>query len=442
MLALLAIFYVAEILFADRRVSLITTLLALPIPDRLIFSVTPMSDIFFYLLLVGASIFILRWLRSGGQWELLIGCACLMLASTVRYEACFFGITLLVYLVGRRALQRDIGMGLLAVVSVILIGFPVLWIADSYWWYGSLENLSITSRQFLATYGWDYYTALTRSPVGSLVKDLLWNPMMLLGLTALCWLALKDRVVRAWAAIFFAPFLLITLVMIASMSVPSAAPWRTSGAWVLLLLPFTGLAIARASEWFRRGRARGWTLAGLLLIALVAPAIRTGQIAWRGTLDDAMQDRRREREAGLFIKDEIARLGGGRVLLDSSDNLDYLDVMAGSTVPERFVLTAAADPLEVANYIPLKAAYYRENETGIIDKYLADHFDLDRGGSAAAFARSDIRLVLAQKPRFVRGLDSSALVERQRSFGGWVLYRVWSGQMAIEKMSPADPSHH
>ena len=65
---LLAMLQLAETLFADRKVSLITTLLATPIPDRLIFSVTPMSDIFFYLFLVGASIFILRWLQTGGRW--------------------------------------------------------------------------------------------------------------------------------------------------------------------------------------------------------------------------------------------------------------------------------------------------------------------------------------------------------------------------------------
>jgi hypothetical protein len=54
---LLILLQLADTLFSDRKVSLIATLLAIPIPDRLIFSIMPMSDIFFYLLLVGASIF-------------------------------------------------------------------------------------------------------------------------------------------------------------------------------------------------------------------------------------------------------------------------------------------------------------------------------------------------------------------------------------------------
>ena len=423
---ILILLQLANTLFSDRKVSLIATLLAIPIPDRLIFSVTPMSYIFFYLLLVGASIFILRWLQTGGRWDLIIGCVCLMLASTDRYEACFFAVALLCYLTGRWLRGHDIGLGLLASVTTILLTFPVFWVADCYWWYGSLRNLAVTSWQFLGMHGYDYYIALACSPAGSFIYILLWFPVLLLGVVAFCWLALKDRVIRTWAAIFFVPFPLVTAVMIASMSVPSAVPWRTSGAWVFLLLPFTAVALVRTSEWLWEGRAGTWGLAGLLLVALVPPVIHTAQIVRRGMLDDAMRDWRREREAGLFIMGELARLGGGKVLIDSTDNLDYLDVMTGSTVPERCVLTSAADPLEVANHMPLRMKYYREADAGTIRKYFTDQFNLDRGGSAEALARNDIKLVLVKASGFVRGLEDSALVERLRSFGGWVLYRVRS----------------
>jgi len=423
---LLAMLQLADTLFSNRKVSLITTLLAMPIPDRLIFSVTPMSDIFFYLLLVGASIFILRWLQTGRRWDLIIGCVCLMLASTDRYEACFFAVTLLCYLTGRWLRGHDIGLGLLASVTTILLTFPVFWVANCYWWYGSLSNLATTSWQFLGAYGYNYHIAITHSPVGSFIYIVLWFPVLLFGVVAFCRLALKDKVIRTWAAIFFVPFPLVTAVMIASMSVPMAAPWRTSGPWVFLLLPFTALALLRTGEWLWEGRARTWGLAGLLLVALVPPVIHTVQIVRKGMLDDAMRDWRRDREAGLFIMEELARFGGGKVLIDSTDNLDYLDVMTGSTVPERCVLTSAADPLEVANHMPLRTKYYREADAGTIRKYFADQFNLDRGGSAEALARNDIKLVLVKAPGFVRGLEGSALVERLRSFGGWVLYRVRS----------------
>ena len=441
LMVLLAMLQLAVALFADRKVSLITTLLAIPIPDRLIFSITPMSEIFFYLLLIGASIFILRWLQTGRRADLIIGCACLMLASTDRYEACFFAVTLLFYLTRRSLRDHSIGIGLLIGAYIILLSFPLFWIVDCYWWYGSFRNLAVTSWQFLATDGYDYHTAFIRSPAGSFIKNLLWIPMLPLGIAACCWLALKDRVICAWVVIFFGPLLLITAVMIASMSIPSSVPWRTSGVWVFLLLPFTALALARTSELFRQG-SRTVTLTGLLLLALVPSAIHTAQIARRGMLDDGLQDRRREREAGLFIKNELARFEDGRVLIDSMDNLDYLDVMAGSTVPERFVLTSGADPLDVANHMPLRAKYYREANHEIIQKYFADHFNLDRGGSIEALARNNIKLVLVRTPRFAQGLDSSALLERLRDFGGWVLYRARADAQLSVPHPPTAPALH
>jgi hypothetical protein len=440
LMLLLAIFQLAAALFADRKVSLITMLVAVPIPERLIFSVTPMSEIFFYLFLIGASIFILRWLQAGGRADLIIGCTCLMLASTDRYEACFFAVTLSLYLTGQWLRGYSLGIGLLLAAYMILLSFPLFWIVDCYWWYGSFSNLAVTSWQFQATDGYNYYTAFMRSPAGSLIKNLLWIPMLSLGAAACCWLALKDRVICAWAAIFFGPLPLITAVMIASVSIPSSVPWRTSGAWVFLLLPFTALALANTSELFRPGRSRTVVLTGLLLLVLIPAAIHTAQIARSGMLDDGLQDWRREREAGLFIKNELARFDGGRVLIDSINNLDYLDVMAGSTVPERFVLTSGADPLDVANHMPLRAKYYRDANAKIIQKYFADQFNLDRGGSIEALARNNIKLVLVRTPRLTRGLDTSALLDRLHDFGGWVLYRLRADAQVSVPHPPTAPA--
>jgi hypothetical protein len=80
--------------------------------------------------------------------------------------------------------------------------------------------------------------------------------------------------------------------------------------------------------------------------------------------------------------------------------------------------------VEVANFMPLRRKYYDEGDEAIIHKYFADQFDLDRGGSIEALAKHDIRLILVRDPSLVQGLDGSALVERLRNFGGWILYRV------------------
>ena len=102
------------------------------------------------------------------------------------------------------------------------------------------------------------------------------------------------------------------------------------------------------------------------------------------------------------------------------------------SVARSSVLTSGADPLDVANHMPLRAKYYRDANAEIIQKYFADQFNLDRGGSIEALARNNIKLVLVRTPRLIQGLDNSALLDRLRDFGGWVLYRVRAdAQMSV-----------
>lgn len=423
LLVIPALMGLSNTMFADHKVGLIAGLLAVPIPDRLILSVTPLSDIYFFLLLIVASLFILRWLQTGLQRDLIIGCVCLALASADRYEGCFFAVILLGYVTGRWYWGSGVSLRQLIAVGAILSIFPTFWIADNYLWYGSFSNLADTREQFIAQKP-SYYISLAHSSAGSLIYMLARFPMLVLGIAAFWVLVAKDKMIYNWAAIFFLPLFLITTVMLATMSVPMTLPWRTSGVWVFLLLPFTALALVRISEWLWEGRARNWGLAGLTLFTLVPPTIHTARVASASMQDYVTHGWRREREAGLFIRNQLARSEDGKVLIDSTDNYEYLDVMTGSTVPQRFVLTSAADPLEVANSMPLRAKYYRDGDEAMIQKYFADKFALDKGGSVDEIERNDIKLILVRAPDFVQALDGSSTVERLRGFGPWVLYRV------------------
>lgn len=447
-LVLLALARLAHLLFQDRLVALVSAALAVVVPQRLVLSVAPLSDIYYFLFVLGAAACTLSWLRGDGGdgrrtgW-LLAGCGLLMLAQTVRYEACVFAFVLGLMLLHRWAVRREISFGTLAACGVLLSAFPLLWAANSYAWYGSLSNLSVTRQQFEAIHGRDLGLALRLNPLGSpLLLDLAWNPALLLGAVALVRAAARDAALRAWVLAFGLPLPLVAALMVASLSIPLAAPWRITGTWVLLLTPFGGFALVRLAEWCVRRWASvppasrrlvpavGSAVAATVLltgIAAVGPAARSALIVRSGMRDwEAGGVWRRDREAGLFVRDELARLGpgGGQALIDSHDNLEYLHVLVGSTVPDRFVLTQEADPQEVALHLPMRSHYRREGNEAMLAAYARDRFALDRGGSAADFARRDIRLVLAREPRFVAALDASPLVSRGPSFGAWVAYRV------------------
>lgn len=412
LVAILALVRLADLLFGDRRVNLLTAVLAVAFPHRLVFSVAPMSDIYGYLFLLAAAGCTLAWLRRGSVSQLLLGCFCVFGAQTVRFEAGFFALALLVLVLHRWFRRREPGLGVVAASAAILFAFPVGWIVHSYLWHGSLESLGITGRHYAAVFGASRLQAMYLSPLGrNLALDLVWNPLMVGGAAALAWTAARDAAARAWAVAFGAPLVLMTAVMVLTLGIPMAAPWRTTGTWMLLLLPFEALALVRLAAWLgRSGTARGPALAALLAVAVLPPAARSAVYVREGMLDARTGGWREERAAGLQAVRELAG-SGGKALLDSSGNLEFLDVLAGSGDPKRFVLSHGTDPQVVANDFPLRGPPP------------PDRFGLAFGGASDALAAEDVRLLLVRTPRFVAALEAAGPWERAGTFGPWVLYR-------------------
>ena len=240
---------------------------------------------------------------------------------------------------------------------------------------------------------------------------------MLGGLFMLGSAAMRDAAARAWALAFGVPLLLSTAVMVLSLSITMAAPWRTIGIWALLLLPFEAVAIVRLVDWLRErsGRAplRGVAVAALLAVALLPPAARSAVYVREGMLDRRTGGWRVERLAGLETVRELDRSGdgGGKALVDSAHDFEFLDVLAGSEDPKRFVLSHGTDPQVVANAMPFGGPAP------------PDRFGLARGGDAEALAAADIRLLLVRTPRLIAALDAGGRWERARDFAPWVLFR-------------------
>lgn len=425
LLAIPCLVRIADLLFHDRLINVITATMALVMPHRLIFSVVPLSDIFYFDLTLAAAMFILMWLQKRHLRDLLAGCFFLFLSETVRYEACFFGLVLILFLAYRWLVSRDVDLKTVVLAGLLLFSFPVLWAIDSYYWYGSLDNLRITSLQFIGIYGKAYVSALRWNPlVRSFRLDVTWDPFLLIGMAAVVWYGRRDFAIRSFALLFGAPLVVISAVMVITLSIPLAAPWRTSGAWALLLLPFTAAALVRIAGWLQHGGGRRWALPVLVALAVFPLAARSAVYVHDGMFNFETGHWRQDRKVGLYLAKQLAAAGRGKVLLDSYLNLDYFDVLTGSSAPTDFLLTADGDPVTVGAYVPMRDKYLREQNKPIIEKYLADHYDLAEGGSVEAFAAKRVRFVVVRYPGFIHALDASPRVERLRAFTDWVVYRV------------------
>lgn len=421
---LLVLIALSQELFRSRTTAVVTAALGALLPDRLIFGTVPLADIYYFLALTAAALCLLRWLRSGRAASLLAGCVLVLIAQTVRYEAIFVAVVIGIFLTWMLLVERRLRFATYLAAGTILAAFPVFWVANSWVWYGTLENLGITSQHYIAVYGRDYLHALHQAPLTQFVRGVILNPLLLLGFGLMARHAVRDMALRRWMWMMWLPLPLITIVTVASLSITQAAPWRQASIWILLLVPFEAQALVSIAARLRGLTWRPVALAALAALAVVPILVRDVRMINRGMFNRETGQQREERRIGLFLRDELLRLGGGRVLVDSQDHLDFLDVLTGSSVPDRFVLTADAPPQEVAYAFPLAGAYRAAQDEAMIRRYLTDHFSLAGGGDAKALRAHDVRLILVRAPEFIAGLDASGLVTRERQFPGWVLYRV------------------
>lgn len=422
LLVLLAIGRLALALFADRTISLVAMALALLAPQRLLFSVVPLSDIYYFLFIIASTAFIVEWMRDARAGKLYLGCLCILLAESVRFEAGLFAAFLELLLLHRLAIRRSLGWPQFLVASVILFIFPPLWALDSWMWYGSLKNLNVAAQQFIGEFGRNLKYAIKWSPLRFFIQDVIWNPLTLPGVGAVLLLGRRDGVVRDWGLVFLLPLLVFSVYTTATFSIPTAATWRTSGVWSLMILPFDAFIAVRIGAWLagRRG-VPGPALAVLLLIAILPMGVRSLWYARDGLHNNETLRLHQEHALDVMLDRRLAALPGAQVLIDSSTNLDYMDVIAFSRFPDRLILTGDADPVLIGFYEPMQQAY--ADKPGI-SEMLRDHFGLAHGGDAARLAARHVRFLVVRNPQYVQALRANPGMSMLREFNDWTLFGV------------------
>ena len=247
--------------------------------------------------------------------------------------------------------------------------------------------------------------------------------MLLLAFAALVVLSWRRADIRAFALLLGAPLVLLTISMASTYSVPTAAPYRTPGGWVVLSLPFAAWAIVRGSRRVSSSQALQAVTIVLLTCICVAPlGLRARSFAQGGRrqsgalADDALSHRLRT----------ILREDRRQVLIDVIDNLDYLGVIVRSGAPRRFVADVDADPTAVADYAAQRAYYVGHHDRSIVSRYLTDRFGLGSGLRLGRLRARNIGFLLVHNRRFVLALDRTPSVVPMQAFGGWKLFKVGS----------------
>lgn len=431
-LCLCAVAFTTLRLFQNRLAALIAVTLAAVVPQRLILSVVPLSDLYGYLFVITAFGFCAGWLSTNRRGDLLFASFFVMLASATRLEDWFLNAVFGLYVAYRALVRRDIPLAVFLPSAALIGGFPAFWLIDSYLHDPELHNLTIVSSQFTGIYGHDYVLALKNNVLYRFARDLAVTPALLLGALYVLWLALHDVRTRVLAVLFYLPIVVEGLYMAATFSVPVGEAQRSDGLAVMLLVPFAGFAAVEIAT--RLSKARAWRLASAVALtyALATPlAMRTGvQINMFRGLGVMMTDN--DVAAGRYLA-QVLGANPQSVLLDSTDNLDYLNILVTSNAPDRFMLNVDAEPVVTGIYATSYAHLPRNSETAKVRQtYLTDKFWSGNGPDFAKMRARGIGFIVTPNARYVAALDhASRDVKNLATFENWHVYALLPKRLDI-----------
>jgi hypothetical protein len=416
LLNLVALVFLSQRLFNDRTIDLITAVLGVYFYHRFILSIAPASEVYYNLFILLAAAFLIGWLRSERCRDLLATSICLLLASTVRYEGCFLAAVMLAFLAWRWIRSGSPRTAWFLVNAGVLSIFPIFWIVDSLLLYGSLDNLSVARMQGGAS-GRTILDALKVNHLVRFVSDVGSTPL-LAGLLTLTYLSWRDARLRTWAGVLFGALIVITGVVVATESVAVGAPWRLSGPWALLLLPFLAHWLKAFAERFPQ-RYRHGVLIPAVLVCAFGFALESFDLVVAYRNDNRFTED--ELAAGRYAQALVGR--GSQKILIESETLRYLNVLVASNQPERFVLNTGSDPIRISLYTH-RSQYWKEHDPAIYEAYVRPKYELSNGLSAKILSRNGIGYVMLHSDGYKRQADNNPDLAAIATFGAWQLYEV------------------
>ena len=414
LITLASLVFLAHRIFNDRLTTVIAAIVSVYIPHRFIFSVIPMSEMYFNCFILLSSAFLISWIKSNKDWQLTLTSIFLFLASTTRYEGCFFSLVLVLFLMYRFFVARQLPFKFFLTNVLILSAFPIFWIVNSWVLYGSLDNLSITKQQS-EWYGLTYYQILRNNTLTRLLIETCFTPIIF-GFMALVWSSQRDRSIRLWFWLTFLPVLLISFSTISSKAAAVAAPWRLTGPWILVTVPFLAFSIKTFATSFSKNRVRP------ALVAVVVAVLLTFVLQSNFIVENRSFLKQVELDAGVYLQSLDIEQKDQRILIET-ESYSYLNILTTSNMPEYFVLSTGDDPQQIALYIGAKD-YIKQNDPENYQKYLQSKYDFSGKLDLKQLQEQKIAYLMLQKDAYQKQADMNTGLRKLNQFGGWNLYQL------------------
>ena len=397
-LSFVSFIWLSHQLFKDRYITLLSALLALFFPTRVILSAVPLSESMYYFFIFSGIALFTMWLRSAWDHHLILSAVAFAISSSVRYEGWFFSASLVIILIIFKKLKvKKISFANILLITLVGLAFPIYWFLFQANTSGNpLQFFNDASRGYENAQGISFFTILKNNYLFRFIHHNLIY-FCFPGVISLGYFFVRESIIRRWFSFILLPFIPLVLLSFLGIGIPTHNIWRVPELWNILLIPFTAHFIKNIGSFeIKYLKKLQKVKIPLLLITLL---IYYSFHIYRLMGIDAFT--REDLRTGRYVEKNLIVNEKSKILIEVPD-WSYLNVMIASNKPEMFVLNSDSNPK------------VKENE--IINK--------DRKISFEGLSNKHIEYVLLKSKDLKSKALNNPFLKEKKAFKDWSVFEL------------------
>jgi len=339
-LSFVSFIWLSHQLSKDRYITLLSAIIALFFPTRVILSAVPLSESMFYFFIFSGIALFIMWLRSVWDHNLILSAVAFAVSSSIRYEGWFFSASLVVILLVFKKLKvKDISVTNILLITLVGLAFPLYWFLFQTNISGNpLQFFDDASRGYKNAQGITIFTILKNN---YLLRFIHHNLIYFCfpGLISLSYFFVRESLIRRWFSFILLPFIPLVLLSFLGIGIPTHNIWRVPELWNILLIPFTAHFIKNIGS-FEIKYLKNFQKVKIPLLLTILLLYYSFHIYRLMGIDAFTTE---DLRTGRYVEKNLMVNETNKILIEVTD-WSYLNVMVASNKPEMFVLNSSSNP--------------------------------------------------------------------------------------------------
>jgi hypothetical protein len=389
-LTLTSLINLTQELFQNKIVTLLSGFLGSIFWGIIIFSVIPLTEIYFFFFEISSLGFFLHWNRTNDRIFLYLTIIFLCFSSTIRYEAWIFIFSIfvaLVYNIVNNKKVLKIKVIQILGIGALLFSFPLIWMYLSY--------INGSAANFINSIPGRYSRAFVISEIKNNVcyhfVIINGKTLNILGFISLIFYN-GNKKIKVYAYIFISTIIMMEIILfITKANMPTHNSWRLATIWSIMLLPFTAKWL---HDLFMEEKGYLKITASLIFLFIIFSFNKqTMDFSSHSftTIDDI--------KVGEYIYNKINLEDPNSKILIEKNGWKYTNILVSSQVPDRFITST-----EFLRNIMLTSNSINYNKS-IIEN----------------FYKYKIRLlILKPNSQLIHGVDDLMVLKK---FKDWIIFK-------------------